>query len=68
MSDRETLAVEYSTDADARYRVVFEPAANGGWKRTQYTRRGCEWRPVGTETVTALSIEQAEDASATHRL
>ena len=64
MSGPPSLAVEYTDESGARYRVVFERAANGAWERTEYERRGCEWRAVGSETVTGLSADGQLAASA----
>lgn len=57
MSGPPSLAVEYSDDSGQRYKIVYEAAENGNWERTAYARRGCEWRPVGTETVTDLRVD-----------
>ena len=52
-----TIAIEYTTATNNRHRVVYETAENGNWERTAYARRGCEWRPVGTETVSGLRVD-----------
>jgi len=57
VSDRLSVVVEYSDDSGQRHKIVYEAAENGNWERTAYARRGCEWRPVGTETVSALRVD-----------
>lgn len=56
MSERTSTVVEYSDDSGQRYRVVYDPVENGDWERTEYTRRGCDWRPVGTEDVRDVTL------------
>jgi len=56
MSERTPVVVEYTDESGSRYRVVYEPAENGAWERTVYRRRGCEWRPVGSEDVSDVTL------------
>jgi len=57
MSAPPSLAVEYSDDSGQRHKIVYEAAENGNWERTAYARRGCEWRPLGSETVSGLRVD-----------
>jgi len=57
MSDRLSVVVEYSDDSGQRHKIVYEAAENGKWERTAYARRGCEWRPLGSETVSDLRVD-----------
>jgi hypothetical protein len=54
MSTKDTT--RQSSDAPSD-KIVYEAAENGNWERTAYARRGCEWRPVGTETVSGLRVD-----------
>ena len=51
-----TIEIEYTTATNNRHRVVFEPD-DGDWTRTEYRRLGCEWRPLGSETVSGLRVD-----------
>ena len=53
----DTIEIEYTTATNNRHRVVFEPDSDGNWTRTEYRRMGCEWRPLGAETVSALRVD-----------
>ena len=53
----DTIEIEYTTATNNRHRVVFEPDSDGDWTRTEYRRMGCEWRPLGSETVSDLRVD-----------
>lgn len=50
------IEIEYTTATNHRHRVVFEPD-DGDWTRTEYRRLGCEWRPLGSGTVSDLRVD-----------
>jgi len=56
MSPPTPTVVEYTDDSGSRYRVVYEHRENGDWRRTEEVRRGCKWRPLGSETVSDVTL------------
>jgi hypothetical protein len=52
-----TIEIEYTTATNNRHRVVYEHDVDGDWTRTEYRRMGCEWRLLGSETVSGLRVD-----------
>jgi hypothetical protein len=52
----EGITVEW-TGAHCRRRLRFVSRDDGGWRRIEERRNGGEWRPVGSEIVADLVVE-----------
>ena len=58
----DAFAVQWTATDGRSRKLVFEPRPDGDWTRLEYELRESQWREVGFESVTAVSVTDPVDS------